>query len=135
MRDHHRARDVCSERRQLVREDGSLQAELHRARLEITELEAVNANLRVERDAAAGAIRTTRERGNRTLASLPRTTRTSGWLATDELLPLLSWPLGEEPAPNPISRGPRFPLGNYGAGPGTASEPPPLPGCPDGTGC
>jgi hypothetical protein len=47
-----------------------------------------------------GEIRVTRERGNRTLASLPRTTRTSGWLSSAELLPLLGWPVGDEAAPN-----------------------------------
>ncbi len=47
-----------------------------------------------------GDIRITRERGNRTLASLPRTTRTSGRLSSAELLPLLAWPLGDEAAPN-----------------------------------
>jgi hypothetical protein len=45
-----------------------------------------------------GGIRVTRERGNRTLASIPRTTRTSGWLSTPELLALIGWPLGSEVA-------------------------------------
>jgi hypothetical protein len=43
-------------------------------------------------------VRVTRERGNRTLASMPRTTRTSGWLSTPELLALTGWPLGTEVA-------------------------------------
>ncbi len=43
-----------------------------------------------------GGVRVTRERGNRTLASMPRTTRTSGWLSTPELLALTGWPLGSE---------------------------------------
>jgi hypothetical protein len=45
-----------------------------------------------------GGVRVTRERGNRTLASMPRTTRTSGWLSTPELLALTGWPLGAEAA-------------------------------------
>jgi len=40
------------------------------------------------------AIRFTYERGNRSLASMPRTTRSSGWLTAAELCPLLAWPLG-----------------------------------------
>jgi Type IV secretion-system coupling protein DNA-binding domain len=43
-------------------------------------------------------VRVTRERGNRTLASMPRTTRTSGWLSTPELLALTGWPLGTDVA-------------------------------------
>jgi len=46
----------------------------------------------------AGGVRVTRERGNRTLASQPRTTRTSGWLSTAELLALTGWPLGPDVA-------------------------------------
>jgi hypothetical protein len=45
-----------------------------------------------------GGVRVTRERGNRTLASMPRTTRTSGWLSTPELLALTGWPLGADMA-------------------------------------
>jgi hypothetical protein len=45
-----------------------------------------------------GGVRVTRERGNRTLASMPRTTRTSGWLSTPELLALTGWPLGADVA-------------------------------------
>jgi hypothetical protein len=45
-----------------------------------------------------GGVRVTRERGNRTLASQPRTTRTSGWLSTSELLALTGWPLGPDVA-------------------------------------
>ncbi len=45
-----------------------------------------------------GGVRITRERGNRTLASQPRTTRTSGWLSTPELLALSGWPLGSDVA-------------------------------------
>jgi hypothetical protein len=41
----------------------------------------------------AGDIRITAGRGNRRLSALPRTTRTSGWLSTPELVPLLGWPL------------------------------------------
>jgi hypothetical protein len=50
------------------------------------------------RKALAGGIHVTRERGNRTLASQPRTTRTSGWLSTPELLALTGWPLGADVA-------------------------------------
>jgi hypothetical protein len=57
-------------------------------------------NVVSSRRGLAGGIRVTRERGNRNLRSLPRTTRTSGWLAVEELLPLLAWPLGDEPAAN-----------------------------------
>jgi hypothetical protein len=45
-----------------------------------------------------GGVRVTRERGNRTLTSMPRTTRSSGWLSTPELLALTGWPLGAEVA-------------------------------------
>jgi Type IV secretion-system coupling protein DNA-binding domain len=45
-----------------------------------------------------GGVRVTRERGSRTLASMPRTTRTSGWLSTPELLALTGWPLGADMA-------------------------------------
>lgn len=43
----------------------------------------------------AGGIRVTYERGNRTLASLPRVRRSSGFLAVSEMVPLLGLPLGE----------------------------------------
>jgi hypothetical protein len=45
------------------------------------------------------ALRITSERGNRSLASLPRVGRSSGWLTPAELLPLLAWPIGSEPIP------------------------------------
>jgi hypothetical protein len=48
------------------------------------------------RRGAVGELRITTGRGNRRLSSLPRTTRTSGWLSTAELLPLFGWPLGSE---------------------------------------
>jgi hypothetical protein len=48
------------------------------------------------RRGAVGGPRLTSERGNRSLASLPRTTRSSGWLNASEALPLLGWPLGDE---------------------------------------
>jgi hypothetical protein len=78
-----------------------------------------------------GAVRVTRERGNRTLASMPRTTRTSGWLSTPELLALTGWPLGAEvavpgvevgaarslPVPSGVSReGRRLFVGRDGSG-------------------
>ncbi len=43
----------------------------------------------------AGGIRVTSDRGSRTLASLPKVRRSSGWLSVSELLPLLGLPLGE----------------------------------------
>jgi hypothetical protein len=46
-----------------------------------------------------GQVRLTAERGNRRLSALPRTTRSSGWLTTAELLPLLGWPLGSDLTP------------------------------------
>ena len=52
------------------------------------------------RKGLAGAVRVTAGRGNRRLSVLPRTTRTSGWLSSAELLPLLGWPLGPETSPN-----------------------------------
>jgi hypothetical protein len=44
----------------------------------------------------AGEIRITTERGRRSLASLPKTTRSSGWLSSAELLGLAGWPLGPD---------------------------------------
>jgi hypothetical protein len=44
----------------------------------------------------SGGVRITSERGNRNLGSLPRTTRTSGWLSSSELLGLIGWPLGSD---------------------------------------
>jgi hypothetical protein len=41
-----------------------------------------------------GMLRITTERGNRSMASLPRTTRSSGWISASEALGLLAWPLG-----------------------------------------
>jgi hypothetical protein len=52
------------------------------------------------RRGAAGGVRVTSERGNRRLTSMPRTTRSSGWLSNAELLPLLGLPLGSEASPN-----------------------------------
>lgn len=51
------------------------------------------------RRTAIGGFRLTTDRGNRSLASEPRTLRSSGWLNSDELLPLLGWPIGTETAP------------------------------------
>jgi hypothetical protein len=46
-----------------------------------------------------GGVRVTRERGNRTLSSTPRTTRWAGWMSTPELLATaIGWPLGAEMA-------------------------------------
>jgi hypothetical protein len=51
------------------------------------------------RRTAIGGFRITSERGSRSLGSEPRTFRSSGWLNTDELLPLLGWPLGAQAVP------------------------------------
>jgi hypothetical protein len=52
------------------------------------------------RRGSVGGPRVTYERGNRSLASLPRTTRSSGWLNASEALPLVcAWPLGNELIP------------------------------------
>jgi hypothetical protein len=48
------------------------------------------------RRALTGDIRMTAGRGNRSFASLPHVTRTSGWLSSGELLALLGWPLGPD---------------------------------------
>lgn len=53
----------------------------------------------------AGVIRVTRERGNRSLASLPRTSYTSGWLTSAELLGLTGWPLGADVAAGVLAGG------------------------------
>jgi len=46
-----------------------------------------------------GGLRLTYERGSRRLDALPRTRRSSGWLAGRALLGLLGWPLGSELTP------------------------------------
>lgn len=51
------------------------------------------------RRGSVGTPRLTYERGSRSLASLPRTTRSSGWLNSAEGLGLLTWPLGDELIP------------------------------------
>ncbi|HEX3510036.1 MAG TPA: type IV secretory system conjugative DNA transfer family protein [Solirubrobacteraceae bacterium] len=43
-----------------------------------------------------GTLRITSERGNRALGAMPKTTRSSGWLTSAELLGLLGWPLGAD---------------------------------------
>ena len=52
-------------------------------------------NVLRSRRGLAGGIRVTSERGNRTLASLPKVGRSSGWLSVSELVALLGLPLGE----------------------------------------
>lgn len=42
-----------------------------------------------------GTLKLTTERGNRSLAALPRTTRSSGWLTTAEFISLFPLPLGD----------------------------------------
>jgi hypothetical protein len=47
-----------------------------------------------------GGIRVTTERGNRRLSSMPRTSRSSGWLSNPELLRLIGLPVGPDSTPN-----------------------------------
>jgi hypothetical protein len=63
-----------------------------RARMLSHHVESV---MRSRRGLTSG-LRMTSERGNRCLDSLPRTTRTSGWLTSGELLGLIGWPLGAD---------------------------------------
>jgi hypothetical protein len=63
------------------------------------ELAAHIENVLRGRRGLAGGIRLTRERGNRRLNARPRTTRSSGWLSSAEILPLLAWPLGADVTP------------------------------------
>lgn len=58
------------------------------------ELAAHVESVLASRRGLTGSIRATREQGNRTLASVPHSRRSSGWLTATELLPLLAWPLG-----------------------------------------
>jgi hypothetical protein len=51
------------------------------------------------RSRGAAGLRPTWERSSRGLASLPRTTGSSGWLSVAEALGLLAWPLGTEAIP------------------------------------
>jgi hypothetical protein len=52
-------------------------------------------NVLRSRRGLVGGIRVTFERGSRTLASLPKVRRSSGWLSISEIVPLLALPLGE----------------------------------------
>jgi hypothetical protein len=56
-------------------------------------------NVLRSRRGLVGGIRVTSERGNRTLASLPKVRRSSGVLSTGELVPLLGLPLGPDAVP------------------------------------
>jgi hypothetical protein len=56
-------------------------------------------NLLRGRRGLAGGIRVTSERGSRTLASMPKVTRSAGWLSAAELAPLLGLPLGPDAVP------------------------------------
>jgi hypothetical protein len=47
-----------------------------------------------------GPVRVTFERGTRRLSGMPKATRSSGWLSTPEILPLLGLPLGPDAAAN-----------------------------------
>ncbi len=57
------------------------------------------ASLFRSRRGALGALRLTSERGGRSLESLPKTTRASGWVNAAELLPCLMWPIGDHMVP------------------------------------
>lgn len=46
-----------------------------------------------------GGIRVTSERGSRASSPLPRARRSSGWLSSAELAPVLAWPLGVDVTP------------------------------------
>jgi hypothetical protein len=61
-------------------------------------LEHLTSSLRSRRG-SVGGLRTTTERGSRSLASLPKTTRSSGWVTVGEALGLLAWPLGDAAIP------------------------------------
>jgi hypothetical protein len=64
------------------------------------ELAAHIENVLRARRGIAGGFRITYGRSHRSLASMPKTTRTSGWLSGAELLPLLGWPLGPDMTPS-----------------------------------
>lgn len=61
------------------------------------ELAAHVENMLRSRRGLAGGIRVTFERGSRTLASVPKVRRSSGWLSVAELVPLLGLPFGAVP--------------------------------------
>jgi len=63
------------------------------------ELAAHIENVLRGRRGLVGGIRVTRERGNRRLSARPSTSRSSGWLANAEIVPLLAWPLGADVTP------------------------------------
>jgi hypothetical protein len=98
-----RAREVRQAWRHKTQTSGGFQvaglvlvraAQISRAR-ELAE--HVASAVRSRRGEIAGP-RITYERGSRGLGSLPRTTRTSGWVNASEALPLIcSWPLGDGP--------------------------------------
>lgn len=60
--------------------------------------EHIASSLRSRRG-SVGALRLTTERGSRGLGSLPKITRSSGWLNTAEVLGLVGWPVGDELIP------------------------------------
>jgi hypothetical protein len=70
----------------LVKTEGS-----SRARALVGQVSTI---LRTQRG-PVGALRLTTDRGGRSMGSLPRTTRASGWANAVEALPLLLWPIGE----------------------------------------
>jgi hypothetical protein len=67
-------------------------ASISRARVLVAHIESLVRSRR----GLTGEVRITTERGRRGLASLPKTTRSSGWLSSAELLGLIGWPLGPD---------------------------------------
>lgn len=61
-------------------------------------IEHLTSSLRARRG-SVGALRVTTEHGNRSLASAPKTTRSSGWITASEAAGLFAWPLGDEAIP------------------------------------
>jgi hypothetical protein len=51
------------------------------------------------RRGSVSALRLTSERGGRSMNSLPRVKKSSGWVSALELLPLLMWPMGDSAIP------------------------------------
>jgi hypothetical protein len=67
-------------------------------------------NVLRSRRGLSGEIRVTRERGGRRLSSLPRTTATSGWLTSAELLGLVGWPIGPDASAGVAAGGRELPV-------------------------
>jgi hypothetical protein len=71
----------------LVRSDSMVRARMLAAHVE---------SMIRSRRGLTGAMRVTTGRGNRSLASMPRTTGSSGWLSSAESLGHVGWPLGPD---------------------------------------